>query len=191
MTSSCKGQEAYNPAGWWLRAHLCSACRGVRGKTTHHVQESCFNTPRWDTAGRRSPSGGRQQHAGTHRFVSQLLQLLDVGGDEGVQVLQDLLHLQRRQQEAESLHQPHALACLGRRGDTSRVTASHRHCPEVSLPAPPTLPWHSALCTELSQPLWGQDSPLLFAGAAWALFPCFLSLPFPPQNVPAAALRCP
>lgn len=141
MMSSCKGQKAYNPAGWWLCAHLCSACRGVRGKTTRNVPESCFNTPPWDTAGRRSPSRGRQKHEDTHRFVSQLFQLLDVGGDEGVQVLQDLLHLQRRQQEAESLHQPHALACLGGRGDTSRrVTASHRRCPRCPcLHHPPCL----------------------------------------------------
>lgn len=41
-----------------------------------------------------------------------------------MQVFQDLLHLQRREQETKSLHQPHALARLGQRGDTTgHVTA--------------------------------------------------------------------
>lgn len=41
-----------------------------------------------------------------------------------MQVFQDLLHLQRREQETKSLHKPHALARLGQRGDTTgQVTA--------------------------------------------------------------------
>jgi len=48
----------------------------------------------------------------THRLVRQLLQLLDVRGDEGVKVPQDVLHGESGEQEAERLHQPHALTRL-------------------------------------------------------------------------------
>lgn len=45
-------------------------------------------------------------------------------------------------------------------------------CPEISMLAPLTLPQHTILCTDLSQPLWGQAShPILVAGTAWAPSP--------------------
>lgn len=34
-------------------------------------------------------------------------------------------------------------------------------CPEISMPAPLTLPWHLTLCTDTSQPLGSQASPPL------------------------------
>ena len=51
-------------------------------------------------------------------LVGQSVQPLDVRTDEGVQAAQDLLHGEGRQEEAQGLHEPHALAALRTRTHT-------------------------------------------------------------------------
>lgn len=47
-----------------------------------------------------------------HLLMGQWIQLLDVRCDEGVEAGQNLIYRQGRQEETQSLHQPHALAAL-------------------------------------------------------------------------------
>lgn len=51
-------------------------------------------------------------HEILYLLLGQCIQLLDVRGDERVQSAQNLIYRQGRQEETQSLHQPHALAAL-------------------------------------------------------------------------------